>query len=227
MSFRGAALAAIRKHGMGVGIELLINVAAPFAIYHVTTARLGEVGALLAAAAPPIAWNIVEIVRRRRVDAISMLVLAGIALSLLGFVGADSPRLLQVRGKLGTGLIGLVFLGSAAIGRPVIYQLTRALRHRRSPAERDSFEALRENRHVRRAAKVLTLVWGVGLVAEAALGVVLAVSLPASAYLWIGPVLDYGMLAGLTLWTFRFSRRQGAKIDAEGPRAANIPNAIT
>lgn len=222
MRFRRLAMEAIRKHGISIGIELFINFAAPFAIYHLTAGRLGEVRGLLAASAPPIVWSIVEIIHRRRIDAISMLVLAGIALSLLGFVGADSARLLELRGKLGTGLIGLVFLGSAAIGKPVIYQIARAIRLRRSATELASFEALRDNTHVRQAAMVITLAWGIGLTAEAALAIFLAYSLPAHAYLLVSPILGYGIFAVLGLWTFWFSRHQGTKVDAEKAVESNI-----
>ena len=62
----------------------------------------------------------------RRLDALSLLVLAGIVLSLLAFFGGGGPRMLQLREKLVTGVIGLAFLASAAVGRPLIYELARA-----------------------------------------------------------------------------------------------------
>ena len=93
-----------------------------------------------------------------------MLVLAGIALSLLAFLGGGSVKLLQLRERMVTVLIGLIFLGSAAIGKPLIYQLARATMMRRSPSELHELEALRDNVHFRRAMTVMTLVWGFGLV---------------------------------------------------------------
>jgi hypothetical protein len=59
--------------------------------------------------------------------------------------GGGSAHLLQLREKLVTALIGLFFLGSAAIGRPLIYQLARASLARRKPSELAAFEALRDN----------------------------------------------------------------------------------
>jgi hypothetical protein len=79
------------------------------------------VRALLASSAPPIAWSLVEFARHRRVDALSVLVAAGIVLSLLAMIGGGGPKFLQLRENLVTGIIGLVFLGSA-----LIYQLARA-----------------------------------------------------------------------------------------------------
>ena len=109
-----------RANGARLGLELLMNFVGPFVIYSVLDPKIGDVDALLASSAPPIAWSLVEFVRRRRVDALSMLVLAGIALSLLAFLGGGGVKFLQLREKLVTALIGLAFLGSAAIGRPLI-----------------------------------------------------------------------------------------------------------
>lgn len=89
----------------------------PLLVYDLIVSRIGEVGALIASSAPPILWSLAEFARSRRVDALSMLVLSRIVLSVLAILGGSSARLLQ----LGTTLIGLVFLGSAAIGRPLIF----------------------------------------------------------------------------------------------------------
>lgn len=198
----------LRQHGLGAVAELLVNFVAPYLIFRFAKHDLGDVNALIASSAPPIAWSLVEFVRKRRVDALSLLVLAGIALSLLAFLGGGSVRLLQLREKLVTALIGLVFLGSAAIGKPLIFQLARATIMRRSPAEVGAFEALRENAQFRRTVTVMTLAWGFGLVLEATCAALLVVSLPVQTYLIVGPIMGYGLIGLLTLWTFWYSRRR-------------------
>ncbi|HEY5072621.1 MAG TPA: VC0807 family protein [Caulobacteraceae bacterium] len=200
------ARAFIRERGAGIAVEVLINFVAPFLIYDLTKRSLGDVHALIASSGPPIAWSIVEFVRRRRIDALSILVLTGIALSLLAFIGGGGVRFLQLREKLVTGLIGLIFLGSAAIGRPLIYQLARATMMRRSSSEAASFAALRDNPHFRRAMTVMTLVWGFGLVAEAALGCVLVFALSIREFLLVSPAIGYGTMGALGLWTFWYVR---------------------
>src|ERR1700676_2260105 len=99
----------VRERGAGIGVEILVNFALPFLIYDLTRRGLGDVNALIAASGPPIAWSLIEFARKRRVDALSMLVITGIALSLLGFIGGGGARFLQLREALVTGLIGLVF----------------------------------------------------------------------------------------------------------------------
>jgi hypothetical protein len=209
----------IRGHAATIGLEAVVNFALPFLIYDLSRHRLGDAGALMASSAPPIAWSLIEFARKRRIDAVSMLVIAGIALSLLAFIGGGGARFLQLRENLVNGLIGLVFLGSAAIGRPLIYQLARATMRRRASPELGEFEALRDNRYFRRSMMVMTVVWGVGLLAQTALACVLVFSLTIHDYLLVSPVLGYGTMGALGLWTFgyvRAQRRKGAARRAAG-----------
>jgi hypothetical protein len=122
-----------RGHGVTVGRELAVNFLLPFLIYRYANESVGAVLGLIAASAPPILWAIVVFVRERRVDAISIMAVSGITLSLLAFSGGGGIKMLQLRENLVTGLVGLVFLGSAAIGRPLIYRLAVAGVRRRAP----------------------------------------------------------------------------------------------
>jgi hypothetical protein len=130
-----------RGHGETVGRELAVNFLLPFLIYRYANESVGAVLGLIAASAPPILWAIVVFVRERRVDAISIMALSGIALSLLAFSGGGI-KMLQLRENLVTGLVGLVFLGSAAIGRPLIYRLAVAGVRRRAPEKVQAVEIL-------------------------------------------------------------------------------------
>jgi hypothetical protein len=202
----------IRERGASVGTEILVNFLGPLLIFDLAKPHLGEVKALMASSGPPIAWSVIEFARKRRVDALSILVLAGIALSLLAFFGGGSAKFLQLREKLVTVTIGLVFLGSAAIGKPLIYQLARATIMRRSPHELADFEAMRDNTRFRRVMMTMTLVWGFGLLGEAAVSAGLVMILTIHDYLIAGPIVGYGTMGCLSLWTWwyaRESRRKG------------------
>ena len=210
MSRTTAAAAYLRKNGANIGIEALVNFVGPFVIYQLTKAQLGDVRALMASSAPPILWSLIGFARHRRVDAVSMLVLGGIALSLLAYLGGGGVKLLQLREKLVNALIGTIFLGSAAIGRPLIYQLARATIRRRSADEAASFEAMQANAGFRRSMMVMTVVWGAGLLLESAVGVVLVYTLSIRDYLLASPVVGYSTVGALTAWTFWYMRRRRA-----------------
>jgi intracellular septation protein A len=207
-----AVLTWVRTRGGGFALEIIVNAVLPFVIYTLTDKRLGDVGALIASSAPPIAWSIVQFVRSRTVDALSLLVVTGIALSLLALWGGGGAKFLQLRENLVTGVIGVIFLGSVAVGRPLIYYLARA-NMRRSGAS-DSladFEGLRENVFFRRVMRVMTLVWGAGLVARTALAAILVFSVPIPTYLAIQPILGYATMGALGGWTLYYARRSQAQ----------------
>jgi len=208
----------LRQNGLRVLSEALVNFILPYMIYTYAEAPLGEVRALLASSAPPILWSLVEFARHRRVDALSVLVVGGIALSLLAMLGGGGVRFLQLREKLVTGVIGLAFLGSALIGKPLIYEIARASMRRKSESEAEQFEKLQAYAGFRRTMMVMTLVWGVGLLADVAIGAVLVFVLSIRAYLIVNPILGYGTMGGLSLWTFLYGQR--ARRRGEARRAA-------
>jgi len=168
----------VGRSGAGVGLEVLVNAVLPFIIYTLTDPRLGDVGALIASAAPPIVWSGIEFARRRRVDALSILIVAGIAFSLIALLGGGGAKFLQLRENLVTGAIGLIFLCSAVIRRPLIFYLARATMLRNSPDEAASFEEMKDSARFQRTMTVMTLVWGAGLVARTAAACALVFSVP-------------------------------------------------
>ncbi|MBV9571003.1 MAG: hypothetical protein JO056_07175 [Alphaproteobacteria bacterium] len=203
-----------RRHGWATALEIAVNFVLPYTIYSLSQTQLGDVKALAASTAPPIVWSIVEFLRHRRVDALSILVLLGIALSLLALIGGGSVRILQLREKLVTVIIGAVFLGSAAIGKPLVYGLARASMIRKKSSELKAFEARRSSERFRRVMTLITLVWGFGLLADAAVSVALIYNLSIRNYLIAGPVIGYGTLGALGLWTAWYARLQKRKGEA-------------
>jgi hypothetical protein len=203
-----ATLAAVaRRKGPAVALDIAVNFALPYIIYSYASPRYGEVHALLASSVPPILWSLLEFARNRRVDALSLMVLFGIVLSILALLGGGSARLLLLREKLATGVVA--FLVSAAIGRPLIYEIARATQMRNSPTGAAELEALRGKIGFRRSMTVMTVVWGVVLVVDVGVGIALVFSLSVKQYMVVNPILGYAMLGGLSLWTFWYARRRG------------------
>ncbi len=208
----------LRTRGPAVAVDIGVNFAVPYIIYTVAAPRYGDVRALLASSLPPIVWSIVEFVRHRRLDALSLLVLAGIVLSLLAFFGGGGARMLQLREKLVTGVVGVAFLVSAAVGRPLIYELARAGMARRGSAagtaEAERMAGLRNDPRFRRSMTTMTLVWGLGLIVDVAIGAALVFTLTIREYLIVNPIAGYAVLGALSLWTWWYSRRQRAMREA-------------
>ncbi|MBV8970388.1 MAG: hypothetical protein JO331_15200 [Verrucomicrobia bacterium] len=203
----------------GIGLVLLVGgYALPFLIYTIARSSVGSVHALLIASLPSTALIIIGFAgiligwaRTRRIDAVTVIALAGVVLSLLAFVlgvAGGGVRFLQLRGQLAKAVIGFVFLVSAAINKPLIYQLSRATIKRRSSAEAASFEAMRDSPAFRRAMMIMTLAWGTGLVVEAAISYLLTFVLTDQQYLLARPIMDSSSIGALTAWTYWYARRE-------------------
>jgi hypothetical protein len=204
----GKAQAFLRERGLGIALEIGVNFVLPVLIYDSTHAQLGDVRALMASSGPPILWAVIEFIRLRRIDALSIIVLTGIALSLLAFIGGGGAKFLQLRERLVTGGIGLGFLVSVLIRRPLIYEFARATMIRRQQNESlAEFEALRDNPGFRRTMNLMTLVWGVALVADAGVSVAMVFAMSIHDFMIANRILGYGLMGGLFAWTYWYARR--------------------
>lgn len=196
----------VTRKRITIGLEILFNFLLPWVLYRLAKPHLGAIHAIMASAAPPMAWSLIEFARKRRVDAISILVLGGIGLSLLGFALGGSPKLLLMRESLITGLIGVVFVISAIIGRPLMYLLASASLKRQSAEDSAEFETFKDRPGFRRMMSVMTAVWGVGFVIETTIRSILVFSMPVGRFLIVGPIVGYGTIGLLMLWTFLYGR---------------------
>ena len=187
-------------------IELSVNIGLPWLVYTLLSPRYGDFVGLVASAAPPTLWSLYELLRFRILDALSILVLAGIALSLLAVGLGRSARMLMVRENLFSVPIGLIFLVSAATRRPLIYYLAGAVFARNSPERRAAFEANWQRPLVLRTLRIMSSVWGLGLIAQGAVLAWMALTWPIGRFLILSPIIGYGTVAALGLWTYLYQQ---------------------
>lgn len=191
------------KINIGTVLELIVNLVLPWAIYRWALPHFGSLGALYASAVPPLAWSLVEFAKLRRIDALSAIVLLGIVLSIVSMALGGSERILLVRESLVSGAIGIAFLFSLFLERPLVFHLARAAIARKQGEVAGRFEALYNERpHLRAAFHQMTLVWGAGLTAETALRCWLAWRWPIERSLVVLPIISYAVYGVLMLWTF-------------------------
>jgi len=189
-------------------IELGINLLCPWLAYTLTEPVYGEFAALVASSIPPLLWCLFELARNRRIDALSCLILAGIGLSMLGLALGGDAKLLLIRESLISGLIGLAFLVSLFFKRPLVFFLARATVVRQdSENGAQNFYEWWQKPVAQQTIRNITLVWGLGLSAEAVLRTWLAWHWEPQRFLAIAPTLGYLIAGALGLWTFYFVRR--------------------
>jgi len=202
-----------RSAGMGAMVRgLLIDVGLPIIAYYVLRAfGASEWVALLAAtgvAAVRIVWGIVA---QREVNqfATVMLLVYGLGLALALLTGDE--RILLLKGSLITGSIGAVFLVTGIIGkRPLTLAASQSFQPGRAAEIAEEF---RTEPAARQAHRLISGVWGIGLLAEAILRIPVVYLLPIDAGYLISELMLVAAFALLIGWTIWYVRKLGSTAD--------------
>lgn len=165
--------------------------------------------ALAVAAIPPAFDGLYGVVRRRRMDLISALVLAGIVVSIIAVLLGGNPRVLLVRESFFTGALGVAcFVSLVLLPRPLMFYFGRYFATGDDPAKLAGYNALWQYPYFRHVQRLITLVWGVAYTGEFVLRVGMAASaLPIPVVLAVSPVIFGAITVATMVWTFAYARR--------------------
>jgi hypothetical protein len=206
----------------------IFDVGGPLLAYNLLRSNgVGTVAALVLSGLFPAVGMIIGFIGHRRVDAVGVLVLAGIVVgAILGLV-SHNPKLVLDEGSVSTGVFGLICLGSLATDKPMMYRF--AIEFIGPDTERGrEFVDLRQYKEFRRAFVVITVVWGTAYLVEAAARVLIVQEASAGTALAISKVLPYAVAAVLIAWTVgygRYQKRQGERMAAAYAAAAKAEGA--
>lgn len=195
----------------------VLDIAGPLVTYSVLrSAGQSQVSSLIISGAFPALSIVAGAIRHRRVDAVGILVLAGIAVgAVLGLLSGNS-RLVLVEGSVPTAVFGLLCLGSLRARRPLIYRFAVEFIGADTSKGRE-FESLWQYEGFRHAFRLYTLVWGVVYLAEAAARIIIVETASTSAALTVSKVMPYAVAGSLMAWMTahgRRARREGERIAA-------------
>src|SRR5215471_15975098 len=112
-----------RNRLQGLAMIAVFDIVGPLVAYSLLrSAGQSAVSALVLSGIFPALGVAVGLARRRRIDTVGVLVLAGIAVgTVVGLVSHDA-RLVLVEGSVPTAVFGLLCLGSLWTNRPLIYR---------------------------------------------------------------------------------------------------------
>lgn len=187
--------------------SLIVSVALPLIVVQVLL-RTGTpaVAALAIAAIFPFGDALVTLVRKRRFDPIAVLSLVAIVVGIGTSGITGNVGFAVAKDSLFTLVFGLIFLGSLAAPRPMIFVLGKQFATGGDPAAAAAWDARWSLSGFRRTVRLITVVWGCGLLLEAVLRVVAAFTLPVTTSTVVSPVLQVVTLAALILWTTNYTR---------------------
>src|SRR5258706_6465073 len=195
----------------------VFDIVGPLVAYSLLrSAGFSAVTALVLSGVFPAAGVIIGIIQHRRVDALGVLVLAGIAVGAILGLFSHNTKLVLDEGSVPTAVFGLICLGSLATPKPLMYRLAVEFIGPDTRQGRE-FTGLWQYEGFRRVFRVITAVWGAAYVAEAAARVLIVQNPPAGTALATSKVLPYAVAAVLAAWTAgygRYHKRQGERLAA-------------
>jgi hypothetical protein len=156
------------------------DVLLPYGVYlALHLAGLSNLLALIAGAAVALLVAVTSAVRQRRLNALTLIVLVTLVLSIVVSLITGNARVTLARDCVITGGLGVVFLASLARHRPVLFHVLAPLAGARLPGGEAGFaERYETSAELRSALRVTTAVWGAVLLADAALRLAAVALLP-------------------------------------------------
>lgn len=204
------------RAGLGALASLAVNFVVPLLAYFLLQRHVGSSALALAlAGAIPVAWTLVALAVRRRLDPIGVasVILFGISV-LISWASGGNTLALELQDPMATGPAGIACLVSVAIGHPLHPVILRLLG--RGNAAYAGIAARVQGR----TAMITTTVLGLTLVVHAAALTVLALTQPAGTFVALQhpvglPPVVLG-LGSLFLYRSRLQARQAAEAPALG-----------
>ena len=197
---------------LSLASSIVINIALPILIYLALKkyADTSDFLAILASGVPPTIDSIVGVIRRKRIDLLAGIVLASIVISLTLIALGSSPKVYLIRESFFTAAFGLAYLVSLLFPKPLAYYFSRYFATGNHPENIPWFDSLWQYGQFRHMMRVITVVWGIGFLFEAALRTFLVIQLSTVQFLIVSPFVLYGSIGILVGWMFLYSR-QGRK----------------
>ena len=182
----------------------VFDIGAPLAAYNLMrSAGLSAVSALVLSGVFPAAGLAARAVMHRRVDAVGAVVLGGILVGTMAGLITHNARWVLLEGSVPTAVFGLACLGSLRAGRPLMFSI--ALEFNGPDTDRGRWMTrLWRHEEFRHLFRVITAIWGVSFLVEAALRVVIVYSTSTSTALGLSKVTPFIWAGALMTWTFAY-----------------------
>ncbi|SEK67500.1 hypothetical protein SAMN05414137_10370 [Streptacidiphilus jiangxiensis] len=175
------------------GLRLVLDLAVPTAMFYVLRAAgLGLYLTLVLSAVLPAGVAVLQWFRSRERDGLALYMLSMLVASALVSLVSGSPRFLLAREGWLTGITGLWFIASLRASRPLAFLYTRPMLegHRRLADIPGDWDELWERLpRFRRIWKVGSVLWGVALLADSVVRVIMAYTLPMDSVPALGTLL--------------------------------------
>jgi intracellular septation protein A len=207
-----------------LAVPLVVNGVAPLVAYGLVRPHVSsDAVALTVVLVFPFADVAFTRLRRRPVEPISVIALLAVALALVATVATHGdPLALKLRSSVITACFGAGCLLSLMLARPALFHMGRAFAMASDTAHGELVDRLWEHETLARQVRRLTVLWGLGLCAQAAINVVLALVASTGTFLAGSLLVDWLGLAALLVVTTVAIHRTADDLPTQ-PTDAAIP----
>ncbi|KAL1917723.1 uncharacterized protein VTP21DRAFT_3557 [Calcarisporiella thermophila] len=188
-------------------VNLGLTVGAPLGLYYGLKNKVGNTYALLIGSVPALLMVIIDIIRKRRLNAFGAVVLFGFLVSAIFAVVTGDARVLLVRESFGLVVVGIAFIFTLL---PFRWRGTRfrPLSHHfgKEMIDVPNFEGTGRNmldlmwdesKNYRRTQRINTGMWGIGLVCEFVVKLVIAYVLPIDTAVYVSNIVNIAFQVAL------------------------------
>jgi hypothetical protein len=205
-----------------IAIIVVFYIAVPLAVYFAlrSVGWTSETALLLSGVFPALGLAI-SAVRNRRLDVVGALVLTGIVVSSVVGLVSHSARPLLIEGSVPTAVFGVACLGSLRARRPLMFSLALEFTGPDTAKGRE-MTGLWQYEPFRRIFRIITTVWGVGFLLEAALRVVVVYGTSTGTALVSSMVTPFLFVGILSAWTAAYGAHHRKKSEREAAAISQI-----
>lgn len=207
---------------LGWILTIGLNVVAPIITYNqLHDHGWSEFSALLVSSAWPVVDSAIHLAWRRKLDEFALVTLVFLVITaVVSLVGAHSARALLIKDSGVTGLFGLLCLVTLLAPRPLMFYFGRKFATDGTPESTAWWNGLWQFDGFRRTMIVMTTVWGVAYLVEAGVRIALAYVLSTDTMVSVSPIMIYGVLGALAVWTTLYGKRSKAAGERRAAEAA-------
>ncbi len=130
---------------------------------------------------------------------------------MIALAGPHDAKLLLVKESFVTGLLGVVYLASLAMPRPLIFYFGRKFATDGTPEKLARWNGMWQYEGFRRVQRNLTIGWVLAFIAQSAIQIALVYSLSAGTMVTVNNIFPFAVIAGLLYWTITYAKRASAK----------------
>lgn len=194
------------KNKKSVILSILINGFLPLIIYKILMNYFPNLTSLIIATIIPCIGNLYEILKDKKIDVYAMFILFGFIIGIIAVLLGGGEKFLLLRESFITGIMGMVFLISLLLKKPLIYYFAQRFSNPDKNNKID-WEKRWNIPYFRYGMRLMTSVWGLGLIFEAIIKVILVYTLSISEFLLVSSFISYGIIALLIFWQVKYIKK--------------------